>query len=926
MTTQISSSIAKRIIIYVILFSSLITIITTAVQLYSEYNRDLKSIDSRFDEIRTIHLNSLASRVWVADKSEINDQLSGLKNLPFMHYLEVKDGNELLAQKGYKEFKQVVTKSYPIIYEYQGKKLNIGTLTVQASLKAVYDHIFQQLWKILLSNAIKTFLVSGFILYLFNLLVTRHLIRISHFTNEITIDNLGKHLTLERSSKREKTDELDILTNSLTRMQINLHNSISELAKAEKTILESRERYRVLLETSNAIPWELDLANWRFTYIGPQAIELLGYPQEKWYEEGFWKNNLHPADKDLAIEYSTTQTNLNQDHEFEYRMLNTSGEDIWIRDSVNVISNESGPVILRGFMFDITSQKLSQLAIKEKEEVIKQHQQTLLYLAKNQHIKDNSILPASILTNETICETLNASASSIWIYNDNHSRIQCIDCYDVSHNSHIQNKEIRLDTEINFDSSSTNTETFPKISDELIDLTHFSDSHNKQSIEVLITRGKNIIGKIVVERDSNKHDWNIEEQSFINSTADIISLTLEFWKHTRTSKQLEQYQKQLESLVEKRTKQVHEQAIIIDQIHDAVISTDLNNIITSWNKGAEQLFSYSVDEIIGKSIDLLFPQNTTSLFDENLRSKLLDTGSIEMETSLYNKSNNKFYALLSLSLLHDSNNKPKGIICYALDITDRKLTEESLIQHSAELSAVNKELEAFAYTVSHDLRTPLRSISGFSMALVNDYSELLDSTGKDYLKRVDKAAHHMSELIDNILELSRVTRKELKYELIDLKKLTQEIIKHYNFNPKIFQFSENLEAQGDIKLLKIALTNLISNAVKYSSYTTEPKIKIGKREQNGNTIFYIQDNGIGFDEQYAKNLFLPFQRLHDEPKFEGTGVGLATVQRIIDKHHGKIWAKSEPDNGSTFYFTIGNYYMNDELVRNEKTPAVREPN
>lgn len=913
MPTKISSSIAKKIIIYVILFSSLITITTTAVQLYSEYNRDIESIDSRFDEISAIHLHGLASRVWVADKQDINDQLSGLKNLPFLNYLEVKDGNKILAKNGKKDSEQVVTKSYPILYEYQGKSLNIGTLLVQASLKDVYAHIFQQLWKILLSNAIKTFLVSGFILYLFNLLVTRHLVKIAHFTNEITINNLDDHLTLKRRPKPGTTDELDILINSLTGMQVNLHNSISDLSEAKKTILESRERYRNLLETSNAIPWELDLSTWRFTYVGPQVIDLLGFPQEKWYEEGFWQNSLHPVDKQHAIDYCIAQTNLIQDHEFEYRMLTSSGKDVWIRDSVNVISENAEPKILRGFMFDITKQKNTEIAIKEKEELLKKHQQTLLFLAKSQEIKNNSIQPAASLTNETICATLPASASAIWLYNEKHSRIQCIDCYDATKNSHIANREIHLNAEPKLEQSNLNDDMTSRPLDQPNNLTFFRDNQEQQALEALITRGENIIGKIIIERNSTTDDWSIEEQNFVNSAADIISLTLEFWKHTRTAEELAQYQKQLELLVEKRTRQVHEQAIIIDQIHDAVISTDLNNVITSWNKGAEELFSYSVNEVIGKSINILFSNSEDSLFNEHLLSQLIEAGSIELETSMYNKNNNKFYTLLSLSLLLDAKSKPKGIICYALDISDRKLAEKSLLQHAAELSAVNKELEAFAYTVSHDLRTPLRSISGFSTALLSEYNENLDAQGQDYLRRVDKAAHHMSELIDNILHLSRVTRKELKYEQANFKQLTYEIINQNNYNADIFYFNGKLDVQGDINLLKIAISNLVGNAVKYSAHVKEPKIEVGQMHKEDNTVYYVRDNGVGFDEKYAKNLFLPFQRLHDEPKFEGTGIGLATVQRIIDKHHGKIWAESEPNKGATFYFTIGKYYLDDDF-------------
>ena len=603
-------------------------------------------------------------------------------------------------------------------------------------------------------------------------------------------------------------------------------------------------------------------------------------------------------------------------------MISKNGKDVWIRDSVNVISDETGPIILRGFMFDITKQKEIELSIKEKEEAIKARQQTLLFLAKNQHIKGNSIRPASSLTNETICKILNASASAIWLYNDDHTQIQCVDCYDAIQNKHIHNREIRLGehSEINKSSFKQLNSNNPSLTnkDDLLELIHLKETNN-QSIESLITRGEIVIGKIIVERDSLHHEWNIEEQGFINATADIISLTLEFWKHTRTTKQLDQHQKQLELLVEQRTKQVHEQAIIIDQIHDAVISTDMNNTITSWNKGSERLFSYTADEVIGKSFNILTPAHINSLFDKNLLSRLIDMGSIEIETSMLNKNSNTFYALLSLSLLHDIQNKPRGIICYALDISDRKAAEESLIQYTTELNAVNKELETFAYTISHDLRTPLRSISGFSSQLLFEHSNNLDPQGIDYLKRVDNAAKHMSDLIDNILNLSRVTRKELKYENVSIHHLIETIIEQNNYDEEIIHFSDDLNTLGDIKLIKILLSNLISNAIKYTDFTDDPKIEIGKITNNENTTFYVKDNGIGFDEQYAKNIFLPFQRLHDESRFEGMGIGLATVQRIIDKHHGKIWVKSEPNKGTVFYFTIGKYYMGKDVANKSKT-------
>ena len=923
MQTKPSSNIAKQLIVYVILFSSLITLITTGIQLYAEYDRDISNIDTRFEEIKSIHLKNLASRVWVADRTEIENQLEGLKNLPFMQYLEVRDEKQVLAKTGVQKSEQTISKSYPINYLYQNKTHNIGTLIVKASLTSVYEHIYQQLWKILLSNTIKTFLVSGFILFLFHQLITRHLVNISKFTSKLTINDLTQPLKLDRQSNNKKADELDTLVESITNMQQNLQASISSLETANITIHESRERYKNLLETSNAIPWELDLSNWRFTYVGPQVVELLGYPQSDWYEEDFWVNNLHPVDKEHAIEYCTGQTKLKQDHEFEYRMVGASGREVWIRDSVTVISDETGPVKLRGFIFDITEHKKAKTEIERKQNQVKQHQKTLLYIAKNQHIKDNSTRSASMLTNETLCNSLHASSSAIWLYDGNYQTIHCIDCYDAENKLHTHNKTLKNINHSLGESSIISIDYKSNVGELLPEIHFFEDNPDKISIEAPIKRGDNIIGIIIVERDKknkrnktdkNEQDWNVEEQSFINSTADIVSFTLEFWKHTETSKQLEKYQKHLESLVEERTQQIHEQAIIIDQIHDAVISTDLNNIITSWNRGAEQLFGYQGDEVVGQSINQLFPAQARSLFDNLLINKLIEIDSIEIETTMRDKNDTDFYALLSLSILHDSENKPKGVVSYALDISDRKRAEESLLQHTGELSAVNKELEAFCYSVSHDLRTPLRSIAGFSSALRDEYLELFDDTGKNYLDRVENAAMHMSTLIDNLLNLSRVTRKELDYKNVNLNDLVHDIIIQNDFPVDIFYLENNLKARGDQALLNILLTNLISNSVKYSQFVEKPKIEIGKIEKNSKTTFYVRDNGAGFDEQYSKNLFLPFQRLHSESEFEGSGIGLATAQRIIDKHHGKIWAKSAPNEGATFFFTIGKYKMIDPPV------------
>ena len=234
--------------------------------------------------------------------------------------------------------------------------------------------------------------------------------------------------------------------------------------------------------------------------------------------------------------------------------------------------------------------------------------------------------------------------------------------------------------------------------------------------------------------------------------------------------------------------------------------------------------------------------------------------------------------------------------------------EQRVNVRTAELQAINNELEAFSYSVSHDLRAPLRSIDGFSQALLEDYSEQLDDQGKGYLHRVRANAQRMAELIDDLLNLARIARVEMKKSLVDLSGIAlrkfnqlQELYPEHSVKTIVH---ENLYAEGDESLLVIMMDNLLSNAWKYSSKTPQPVIEFGCVEQNPETVFYIKDNGVGFDMKYVDKVFEVFHRLHGS-EYEGTGIGLATVSRVVKRHGGRIWANSEPNNGACFYFTLG---------------------
>lgn len=254
--------------------------------------------------------------------------------------------------------------------------------------------------------------------------------------------------------------------------------------------------------------------------------------------------------------------------------------------------------------------------------------------------------------------------------------------------------------------------------------------------------------------------------------------------------------------------------------------------------------------------------------------------------------------------------RSEELVRRARDELESKVRERTaeLAAANGSLEETNRELSDFTHTVSHDLRAPLRAVSAFSEALEEDYAELLDETGRRYTAAIKGATNRMNELIEDLLVLSRVTRAELEQIPVDLTALVRRIVENFRVREPGRRTEvvvhEGIEAVCDPRLVRIALENLLDNAWKYTARTERARIEVGMRREEGRTIYYVADNGVGFDMTSAKKIFAPFQRLHSTSEYPGTGIGLATVQRVVRRHGGAVWAESVPGRGTTMYFTL----------------------
>lgn len=588
-------SIARRLILAMVLFSSLITLIVTAIQLYRDYNRDLLLIDSQLKQIQDVHIRSIAGSLWLLDEKGIQVLVDGILQLPDILYLEVSDGERIWASAGVRQTDNMIVREYPLNYQHLGREQMIGSMTAVATLERIYQRLIDKTVDILVSNAIRTFLVAGFILLVFYLLVTRHLIDIAAFLRSHNLEQDGEPLVLERKSTgKSKPDELDLVVDELNQMRDSLQATFTDLR-------ESEAKYRELYDTMS------------------QGV----------------------------------------------------------------------------------------------------------------------------------------------VYQDADGRVT---------------------------------------------------STNNAALEILGVSLDQLQGRVLFDPD-----WKT---------------IYEDGREFRSS-----YHPAMKALRSGKT---------------------VNDVMMGVFHPAEQAYRWVIVS-----------------------------------------ANPQF---------RQGEERPYQVYTNFTDITERKRASQEREQLIDELEIKNRELERFVYTISHELKTPLVTIAGFSGILANDIEAGDKNKLTSHLMHVTSAVDTMSVLLDELLELSRVGRVINTPENISMRGLIQEVARQVERQAvergvKIEISPDIPDVFGDRIRLREVVQNLTENAIKFSDKHSDARIKIGYRDDGPDPVYYVQDNGEGIDPAYHDKIFGLFERL--DPQVEGTGVGLALVQRIMEEHGGKIWVESDgAGSGSTFCFTI----------------------
>ncbi|WP_224999031.1 PAS domain S-box protein [Cesiribacter sp. SM1] len=628
---------------------------------------------------------------------------------------------------------------------------------------------------------------------------------------------------------------------------------------AERELKQQKERLELALNGAQLATWDLDVPSGKSLWSN-RWYSMLGYTAGD-LEESFetWKNLTHPDDLPVAMKSFEEHLSGKTDYvTFEHRLKKKTGDWLWTTGSGKLVErNHKGePQRVIGVLQDISSLKNAEQELLEQKERLE-----LALWAAELGIWDRDLQNGRLTVNERCAQMLGYTKAEY---------------------------------------------------ENILPLQGFRKTlHPDEAAQITEMLDKHLAGEIPYYRTERRARTKAGEWLWVLNSGKVV-------KRDKEGRPIRMIGIQQDISDFKKTEaSLRFYKYLIDNIKNPIYWITPDDLKFKYvNKAACDHFGLPEDKLIGVGV-LDFDINLDLEKAGSITSEISRNGTHTFKTVHKNSAGQLIPVELTLSSLYY--NDTPYVVGYIRNISEQSAyeakirainteLEQKVAARTAALEATNKELEAFSYSVSHDLRAPLRSIDGFSKAILEDYESALDEEGKDFLNRIRSSTQQMGQLIDDLLNLSRVSRAELKKQNVDISKLVLELVSELNQQQAgrevHVKVQPGLYAQADVRLIRIALENLLNNAWKYTGKTELARVEFGSMESGGRTVYFVKDNGAGFDMKYAARLFGAFQRLHRETEFEGTGVGLATVQRIIHKHGGQIWAEAEPAKGATFYFTL----------------------
>jgi PAS domain S-box-containing protein len=669
-------------------------------------------------------------------------------------------------------------------------------------------------------------------------------------------DQIGhSHFEANMALRREDGSLLPVEANVVSVLGEDgelLHRVISAQDISERKFMDSK--YRTLIEHLPVISYISGPDQYvGVTYISPQ-IETLGFDADTWQDDpALWLRQIHPDDKERVLAGLRQFEAGAEAFTSEYRLMTRDGETRWLHDeSIRVKDGNGNTILKQGFMLDITERWQAEENLR-RFELLSEHSRDIILFMR----RDNGAL-------------LEVNAAALKAYG--YSR------------------------------------------EELLGLTiadlRAPETQGLTAAQMEQADREGILFE-TIHRRKNGSTFPVEVSSqgaTIGDLRTLISIVRDITQRKQAEEALRNSQAQVTG--------------IFNSAMDAIISVDADQRIVIFNPAAEGMFRYSQSEVIGQPLDLFLPERYRQAHRRHVQH-FGETGVTNraMKGSAVvfglRRDGKEFPCEASISQMEIAGKKIYTVILR--DITERKQAEEEIhrlneqleqrvIERTAQLEAANKELEAFSYSVSHDLRAPLRAIDGYTRILVEDYEATLDAEGKRICGVISREARRMGQLIDDLLSFSRLGRKEMYTSQVDMRALAvsvlNDLLKEEDRERITFHIARLPAIRADSSLLRQVWINLLANAIKFTSRKEQAVIEVGGRTDKNEVIYHVRDSGAGFDMEYANKLFGVFQRLHSESEFEGTGVGLAIVQRIILRHGGRVWAEGEVGKGATFYFAL----------------------